>query len=309
MFGAGMSSSSSENVKSAPIGGDDLKGANKSDVTIAVGSGNGDVKSSQVVSQPDRKMAKEWSVQEVVSFIRSLNPAFGEYAKVFEKDSVDGSMLLHDIDSEWIAAAIPNPLHRRRIARELLELQNVPPLPLERKARVFDASTAVKVSEKGVVQTEMLGNRNQLVKAAVYNQIFPGSNKEIDSNIYFVLKSTGWDFESLDGLNDVSDDVARTPTQDHMFDDLELKSKWKCQVRKEHTPNGKLVCNVRTNTCFWCVFVMRPNRSLLFAGVCDSRLRSCHLHPRQTLWSARSRILVAAATGCSQIGSKRSMRQ
>ncbi len=72
---------------------------------------------------PDSKSVLKWQTTDVAAHIRSLNPAFGAYAKAFEDDAVDGQMLLHDIDDEWLALHITNVTHRKRIKREIVTLR------------------------------------------------------------------------------------------------------------------------------------------------------------------------------------------
>ncbi len=109
--------SESAGVKPEPevIAPSDSKKDVKSDSVSAVAGSGGE-------AIPDRKSAANWTVPEVGAFIRSLNSHFGEYAKAFEKDSVDGPMLLLDIDSEWIEANIPTALHRNTIKRALTQI-------------------------------------------------------------------------------------------------------------------------------------------------------------------------------------------
>ncbi len=77
---------------------------------------------------PDPKPVLRWASSDVASFIRSLNsPHFGGYALAFERDGVDGQMLVYDIDDEWINSHISNPLHRKRIVREIDSLRQTAP--------------------------------------------------------------------------------------------------------------------------------------------------------------------------------------
>ncbi len=94
-----------------------------------------DSKSGGVDSKSaDRKRVLEWTAPHVVSFIRSLNPAFHTYVTAFERDAVDGSILAHDISDKWLTANIPNELHRTRIAREIAALKQF--IPVEAGASV-----------------------------------------------------------------------------------------------------------------------------------------------------------------------------
>ncbi len=98
------------------------KMAAKTPTTIAGDAADGGGEDSKR-PVPDHKSAAIWSIEEVGLFIRSLNPAFGEYAKAFENDSVDGPMLVTAVDSEWLTATITNALHRKRIAGAIADLK------------------------------------------------------------------------------------------------------------------------------------------------------------------------------------------
>ncbi len=73
---------------------------------------------------PDRKQALYWSAAEVMTFIRSISPAFGPYAEAMENEGVTGRMLLSDIDDEWLNANVKSPTHRKTIKREIEELNS-----------------------------------------------------------------------------------------------------------------------------------------------------------------------------------------
>ncbi len=115
-------------VKPEVITAADSKKDVKSDAVPSAGGagagGGGDLKAMKAESLLDRKDAANWSASEVRAFIRSLNSTFDEYAKSFERDGVDGSMLLHDIDSGWLEENVKTKLHRTRITRAITELKS-----------------------------------------------------------------------------------------------------------------------------------------------------------------------------------------
>ncbi len=86
-------------------------------------AGDRDVK----VATPDPKQVLKWRTVEVAKFIRNVNPSFDEYVRAFEHDSVTGSMLVSDIDDEWLTAKVKNSLHRKTIAREIATLRSITP--------------------------------------------------------------------------------------------------------------------------------------------------------------------------------------
>ncbi len=73
--------------------------------------------SAAVVAVPDRP-------SEVAAWIRSLNPTnFDAIAAVFEAEGVDGSILLHDLDEDWLSRNVTKELPRKRIWRAICELR------------------------------------------------------------------------------------------------------------------------------------------------------------------------------------------
>ncbi len=104
---------------------------------------------------PDPSQALNWKVCEVSEWIRSLNPDFHKYTDAFERDSVDGSMLLNDISEEWLVSNVSNSLHRKRIAREITNL-TVPTKPAASDNNNALATTATPPPPTAVTATTVL---------------------------------------------------------------------------------------------------------------------------------------------------------
>ncbi len=73
---------------------------------------------------PTASTAFKWTATDVSGWLRSLNPGFGAYASVFEANSVDGSMLLHDVSEEYLIEWIPNESDRTSIRDSLNDLRS-----------------------------------------------------------------------------------------------------------------------------------------------------------------------------------------
>ncbi len=84
------------------------------------------------------------------AWVLSLSPAFEPYAKLFSDNGVDGSMLVHDVDEEWLTTNITNTMHRGMITGELAELRVVAaPLHSQSQSQSKPASKSVHVSVSG----------------------------------------------------------------------------------------------------------------------------------------------------------------
>eukprot|EP00912_Choanoflagellata_sp_UC4_P000098 UC4_evm5s67 len=74
-----------------------------------------------------RRRASAWTAREVADHISSLGPAYGQYAKNFVDNGVDGSMIgdLSDADLSSDLGVVSG-LHRKKILKELEKLSAAP---------------------------------------------------------------------------------------------------------------------------------------------------------------------------------------
>ncbi len=139
---------------------------------------------------------ERWDVKQVSDFIRGLNPRFGGYAEAFERDAVDGPMLLHDITPGWLEKAVPNEIHRNRISREIkvLALQAVPPAPAipQIAANLLVPSVAPTVTTHTSIGAFAIGpNATSSHTTITTNQYFNSGGVAAD------VKAEAYDFSSL----------------------------------------------------------------------------------------------------------------
>ncbi len=257
--------SAAANANSVAAAANDSKKHIKSDGGGGGGGGGaGDMKAPKTDSLLDRKPPANWSVEEVGSFICSINPAFGKYAEAFERDSVDGPMLLHNINSEWLTASITNSLHRKRIERVVEELKGeLKPIGASKKRKPYADGGGGGGGDMGmsggVSDSWRMLKRNRFASAAAAAVpvselgLIPfennSSSKWVESNVYFVLNSTEWNWKWIRCLAGVSDDLVRRLNQHIFFADPEpSNTKWECLVRKE-IPGANLV-RIGTGTAF-----------------------------------------------------------
>ena len=92
--------------------------------------------------------ASNWSPQEVAWWLDSID--FGQHARKFHEDSVDGSILLNDIDQTVLTHEFGiKPLHVKKILREIDKL---------RKANKHDLATPYKDWHQLNRENEVMGN-------------------------------------------------------------------------------------------------------------------------------------------------------
>ncbi len=150
------------------------------DVYCAQVMAAGDAKSSPTTPPPAK-----WTVPEVVVWIRSLNPQFGGYALAFERDSVDGEMLIHDITPSWLEQHVPNALHRSRISREISALKQ--------RATETDGTNSVMQTVPPTVTTiGAIGAVGPNAKSIRYT-----TNQYFNSDPAASVKVEAYDFSSL----------------------------------------------------------------------------------------------------------------
>ncbi len=118
----------------------------------------------------------EWKGSEVAKWIRSLNPMFDPYVAAFERDGVDGQMLVYDLDDEWLTSRMPNSAHRNQIRRAINSLKERFMSGTAGAVAVSDEKTdATNARSRMAMGSHMyavgsvIGDNGRVVNASVYN--------------------------------------------------------------------------------------------------------------------------------------------